>query len=112
MAAIAQGPLAFVLATREADMSVQVIRNKLIQASSDATEDEVDGLLVLADGLYRADQRLQGVRRIWKGVGFLVGGLVVTVPLAGFTGALAIFGVILVAMGVFQLGKGIHELQG
>ena len=72
----------------------------------------MDGLLVLADGLYRADQRLQGVRRIWKGVGFLVGGLVVTVPLAWFTGALAIFGVILVPMGVFQLGKGIHELQG
>ena len=45
MAAIAQDPLAFVLATREADRSVQVIRNKLIQASSDATEDEVDSLL-------------------------------------------------------------------
>ena len=45
LAAIAQDQLAFVLATREADMSVQVIRNKLIQASSDATEDEVDSLL-------------------------------------------------------------------
>ena len=105
-------PLTFVLAMREQDVSTQVIRSKLVHAAQNPTESEVDGLMAQADALYQADQRERGVRRIQKGVALTVGGVIITVPLAMFGGILALGGVAVTLMGVFQLGKGIYEIKG
>ncbi len=107
---ITQDPLAYVMDQKEQDVSVQVIRNKLVLAGVDA--DAANSLIQETEVLYKDDQRERGIRRIQKGVAFTVGGLVLTVPLAMFGGIFALGGIIPTLAGLFQLGKGIYEVKG
>ena len=107
--AITQDPVAYVMEEKERDVSIQVIRNKLVLAGIDT--DEADNLIQGTEVLYRNDRRDRGVRRIKKGVALAVGGLLVTVPLALFGGIFVLVGIILMLAGLFQLGKGIYELN-
>ena len=107
---ITQDPAVYVMTMREQDVSIQVIRNKLILAGIDAND--ASSLIQSTEAPYDSDRKERGVRRIQKGVALVVGGLVLTVPLALFGGFLVLFGVILVLAGLFQLGKGIYEIKG
>ena len=108
--AITSDPLAYVMDQKEQDVSVQVIRNKLILAGVDA--DDADSLIQETEILYKDDQHERGIRRIKRGVALAVGGLVLTIPLALFGGIFVLGGIILTLAGVFQLGKGIYEVKG
>ena len=98
------------MSQKELDVSVQVIRNKLVLAGIGA--DEANSLIQGTEVLYEGDQRNRGIRRIKRGVALAVGGLVLTVPLALFGGIFVLIGIILTLAGLFQLGKGVYEVKG
>ena len=108
--AITQDPLVYIMSQKELDVSVQVIRNKLVLAGIGA--DEANSLIQGTEVLYEGDQRNRGIRRIKRGVALAVGGLVLTVPLALFGGIFVLIGIILTLAGLFQLGKGVYEVKG
>ena len=107
---ITQDPVTYIMAQKERDISIQVIRNRLVLAGIDA--DTANSLIQSAEAPYDSDRKGRGARRIQKGVALAVGGLVLTVPLALFGGIFVLIGVVLVLAGLFQLGKGIYEVKG
>ena len=109
-AAIEEDPLGFILVMKELDNSDPVILIKLKLAGVD--DAEAADLMERAVGLYNDDRRERGDRRVRKGVGLTVLGLIITVPMALFGGGIFILiGVIAFLAGLVQLDIGIYEIQ-